>query len=38
MSGDEFEGLSLAIDRLMLSDASVVVKRENSDALGPGFR
>ncbi|MEW5309621.1 MAG: hypothetical protein WDW38_001499 [Sanguina aurantia] len=38
MSGDEFEGLLLAIDRLMLSDASVVVKRENSDALGPGFR
>ncbi len=27
-----------AMDRLLLNDASVVVRRENSEALGPGFR
>ena len=27
-----------AMDKLTLNDASVVVKRENSEALGPGFR
>lgn len=26
------------MERLALNDASVSVKRENSDALGPGFR
>ncbi|KAG2483434.1 hypothetical protein HYH03_017688 [Edaphochlamys debaryana] len=36
--GSEFEGLAAAMDKLLLNDASVVVKRENSDALGPGFR
>ncbi|GFR41154.1 hypothetical protein Agub_g1818, partial [Astrephomene gubernaculifera] len=36
--GQEFESLAAAMDKLLLNDASVVVKRENSDALGPGFR
>ena len=27
-----------AIDKLTLNDASVTVKKENSEALGPGFR
>jgi hypothetical protein len=27
-----------AIEKLTLNDASVVVKKENSEALGPGFR
>jgi hypothetical protein len=27
-----------AVDRLALNDASVVVRKENSEALGPGFR
>ncbi|GLI68873.1 hypothetical protein VaNZ11_013419 [Volvox africanus] len=36
--GQEFESLATAMDKLLLNDASVVVKRENSEALGPGFR
>jgi GTP-binding protein LepA len=36
-SGD-FEELTVAIDKLLLTDASVVVHKENSDALGMGFR
>ncbi|KAG2442751.1 hypothetical protein HXX76_002832 [Chlamydomonas incerta] len=36
--GQEFDGLAAAMDKLLLNDASVVVRRENSDALGPGFR
>jgi hypothetical protein len=27
-----------AVEKLTLNDASVVVKKENSEALGPGFR
>lgn len=38
ISGDDFESLSAAVDKLTLNDASVVAKRENSEALGPGFR
>jgi len=38
ISSDEFDGLSAAIEKLTLTDASVSVKRESSDALGPGFR
>jgi len=37
-SSDEYEGLADAIERLALNDASVTVKKENSDALGAGFR
>ncbi|KAF6264082.1 GTP binding protein lepa [Scenedesmus sp. NREL 46B-D3] len=37
-SADEYEGLSAAIERLGLNDASVTVKKETSDALGAGFR
>lgn len=33
-----FDGMAAAMDKLALTDASVLVKRENSDALGPGFR
>lgn len=36
--GTEFDSLAAAMDKLLLNDSSVVVKRENSDALGPGFR
>lgn len=38
VSGDDFESLAAAIDKLTLNDASVVARRENSDALGAGFR
>lgn len=36
-SGDQFEALAAALDRLTLNDASVTVKKESSDALGVGF-
>lgn len=38
LSADEFEGLSRAVERLTLNDASVEVKKESSEALGMGFR
>ena len=34
----EFEQLNAAMDRLTLNDSSVTVQRENSAALGAGFR
>jgi hypothetical protein len=37
-SPDDYEDLADAIERLTLNDASVTVKKENSDALGAGFR
>ena len=37
-SGNDFDALAAAMDRLCLTDASIGVKRENSDALGAGFR
>jgi translation elongation factor EF-4 len=37
-SGDEFEALSSAIERLTCNDASVRVEKESSGALGAGFR
>ena len=37
-SGDGFESLQSAINRLTLNDASVSVQRESSVALGMGFR
>ncbi len=37
-SGDEYEALASALDKLQLTDASVAVKKETSDALGAGFR
>uniref|UniRef100_A0A7R9TLM4 Translation factor GUF1 homolog, mitochondrial n=1 Tax=Micromonas pusilla TaxID=38833 RepID=A0A7R9TLM4_MICPS len=37
-SGDEFEALRAAVERLVLNDASVSVSNETSVALGPGFR
>ena len=37
-SGSDFDALAAAMDRLCLTDASIGVKRENSDALGAGFR
>ncbi|KAG1665472.1 hypothetical protein FOA52_007604 [Chlamydomonas sp. UWO 241] len=36
--GDSFEGLVSAIDKLTLNDASLIVRKETSEALGPGFR
>ncbi|KAL3142012.1 hypothetical protein ABBQ32_004651 [Trebouxia sp. C0010 RCD-2024] len=38
VSGADFEALNAAVERLTLNDASVEVKRENSAALGAGFR
>ena len=38
VSGADFEALNAAVERLTLNDASVAVKRENSTALGAGFR
>ena len=38
LSAVEFETLSAAVERLTLNDASVTVQRENSAALGAGFR
>lgn len=38
MSQEGFEKLADAMDKLTLNDASVTVKKENSVALGPGFR
>ena len=38
VSGADFEALNAAVERLTLNDASVAVKRENSAALGAGFR
>lgn len=38
ISADEFDHLNTAIDKLTLNDSSVSVKRENSAALGAGFR
>eukprot|EP00195_Chlamydomonas_chlamydogama_P016553 CAMPEP_0202908548 /NCGR_PEP_ID=MMETSP1392-20130828/46429_1 /ASSEMBLY_ACC=CAM_ASM_000868 /TAXON_ID=225041 /ORGANISM="Chlamydomonas chlamydogama, Strain SAG 11-48b" /LENGTH=570 /DNA_ID=CAMNT_0049597945 /DNA_START=323 /DNA_END=2035 /DNA_ORIENTATION=+ len=38
VDGEDFEQLSTAMEKLTLNDASVVVKKETSDALGPGFR
>lgn len=38
VSAADFELLASAMERLTLNDASVVVKRENSAALGAGFR
>ena len=38
ISGADFEALDDAVERLTLNDASVVVQRENSAALGAGFR
>jgi len=37
-STDEYESLKKAIEKLTLNDSSVVVHRESSQALGPGFR
>jgi len=38
VSGGDFERLQTAMEQLTLNDSSVAVKRENSDALGAGFR
>ncbi len=38
VAADEFDTLAAAMDRLTINDASVSVKRENSNALGAGFR
>ncbi|KAI3434957.1 hypothetical protein D9Q98_003011 [Chlorella vulgaris] len=38
LSAAGFEQLHAAMDRLTLNDASVTVRRENSNALGAGFR
>lgn len=38
INADEFDTLSLAIEKLTLNDASVSVARETSVALGMGFR
>lgn len=38
VSGDDFETLATAMEKLTLNDNSVSVKRESSDALGAGFR
>lgn len=38
LAADEFEHLHGAVQRLTLNDTSVSVKRENSNALGAGFR
>lgn len=38
VSGADFEALNAAVERLTLNDASVAVQRENSAALGAGFR
>ena len=35
---DEYESLKRAIEKLTLNDSSVVVHRESSQAMGPGFR
>lgn len=37
-SADDFEELQLALDKLLLTDASIRVTREHSAALGMGFR
>ena len=38
ISGADFDTLNAEVERLTLNDASVSVKRENSAALGAGFR
>ena len=38
VSNADFDALASAVERLTLNDASVAVKRENSTALGAGFR
>ena len=38
VNGADFEALSAAVERLTLNDASVSVSRENSAALGAGYR
>ncbi|PSC76214.1 translation factor GUF1 mitochondrial isoform X1 isoform B [Micractinium conductrix] len=38
LSAADFEQLQYAVERLTLNDASVTVRRENSNALGAGFR
>lgn len=38
VSNADFDALASAVERLTLNDASVAVKRENSNALGAGFR
>lgn len=37
-SADEYPQLKKAVEKLVLNDSSVVVHREASQALGPGFR
>jgi len=37
-SGDQFDSLRAAVERLTLNDASVTVSQESSDALGLGYR
>jgi len=38
VDSEDFDALAVAMGRLSLNDASVSVVRENSEALGPGFR
>ncbi|KAF5828548.1 hypothetical protein DUNSADRAFT_17457 [Dunaliella salina] len=38
VDSEDFDSLAVAMGRLSLNDASVSVVRENSEALGPGFR
>ncbi|GMH39966.1 hypothetical protein BSKO_07870 [Bryopsis sp. KO-2023] len=38
VNADDFDQLHAAMDRLTLNDSSVTVRRENSNALGSGFR
>ena len=38
VSNADFDALASAVERLTLNDASVAVMRENSTALGAGFR
>lgn len=38
ITGADFDALAAALERLTLNDASVTVRRENSAALGAGFR